>query len=172
MLFRAALIALVAAVPSVTAGQEPARQQTPDRATLERQLRVRTAQITRQRLGLDDAQMQQLERVNARFAPRQSALANQERNTRSQLRQEMMSAQPNQARVSTLLDATLSLQKQRIALVEAEQRDLASFLNPVQRARYMALQNQFRRRAEQLSRPGGGRGRGLRRGGPGGPSRR
>jgi hypothetical protein len=45
----------------------------------------------------------------------------------------------------------------------------------VQRARYAALQNQFRRRAEQLGREGGGRGRGMRRGGQrgsGGPPRR
>jgi hypothetical protein len=58
--------------------------------------------------------------------------------------------EPNQQHVSDLLDASLRLQKQRIAIIEAEQKDLARFMNPVQRARYIALQQQFRRRAQEL----------------------
>jgi hypothetical protein len=44
------------------------------------------------------------------------------------------------------------LQKQRIAMVEAEQKDLARFLTPTQRAGYLALQAQVRRRAQELAR--------------------
>jgi len=172
MLARAAMVAVLMVSPAVVASQAAPGQTSPNRVALERQLRERTAQITRERLGLSDAQMRELERVNTRFAPRQNALATQERDTRRQLRQETMATQPNQARVNGLLDATISLQKQRIALIEAEQKELAAFLTPVQRARYVALQGQFRRRADQLARPGaGGRPRGLRRGGPGGGSR-
>ena len=58
---------------------------------------------------------------------------------------------PNQQHVSDLLDRALQLQKQRISLVEAEQKDLARFMTPVQRARYIALQQQFRRRAQELA---------------------
>ena len=135
-----------------------------DRAMLEQQLRERAAQVTRERLGLNDAQMQQLQRVNTRFGPQLSAVVTQERSSRRELRQELMAAQPNQARVSALLDASISLQKQRIALIEAEQKELAAFLTPVQRARYLSLQAQFRSRADQLSRQNsGGRGRGMRR---------
>lgn len=164
MLTRAAIVAALLICPALATAQQVAEQPNPNRAALERQLRERTAQITRQRLGLNDAQMRQLERVNARFAPQQNALAMRERDTRRQLRQETVATEANQGRVSTLLDATISLQKQRIALVEAEQKELAAFLTPVQRARYIALQGQFRRRAEQLARPGaGGRPRGPRR---------
>jgi hypothetical protein len=60
--------------------------------------------------------------------------------------------QANQQHVSALLDDALRLQKQRIALVEAEQKDLARFLTPVQRAGYLALQAQVRRRAQELAR--------------------
>jgi len=60
--------------------------------------------------------------------------------------------QANQQHVSDLLDNTMRLQKQRIALVEAEQKDLARFLTPVQRAGYLALQAQFRNRAQELGR--------------------
>src|SRR5687767_12167664 len=140
-----------------------------NRAMLEQQVRERAAAITRERLGLTDPQMQQLQRVNTRFGPQLSAVVSEERSSRRQLRQELIAAQPNQARVSTLLDASIRLQKQRIALIEAEQKELASFLTPVQRARYLALQAQFRSRADQLSRQNsGGRGRGMRRQAPGG----
>jgi hypothetical protein len=73
-------------------------------------------------------------------------------------------SEPNQQHVSTLLDTSLQLQKQRIALVEEEQKDLARFMTPVQRARYIALQQQFRRRAQELSRQNQGGANGARSG--------
>lgn len=128
----------------------------PDRPALEQQFRERVAKLTRERVGLTDAQMTQLEASNARFAPQLAQVAAQERDTRRQLRQEMTAGgQPNQQKVSDLLDAALRLQKQRIAIVESEQKELARFMTPVQRARYLALQGQFRRRAQELDRPNG-----------------
>ncbi|MFL5599116.1 MAG: hypothetical protein ACJ78I_01825 [Gemmatimonadaceae bacterium] len=133
-----------------------------NRPALERQVRERMAKLAQERIGLTNAQMSQLEQSNARFAPRLGQIAAQERESRRQLRAEMTSTAPNQERVSLLLDTSLQLQKQRIALVEEEQKDLARFMTPVQRARYIALQQQFRRRAQELSRqnefgPRGGR---------------
>jgi Spy/CpxP family protein refolding chaperone len=161
-------LALAIGVAVLTWSAVPALSQpnarNANRAMLEQQVRERAAAITRERLGLNDAQMQQLQRVNTRFGPQLSAILMEERSSRRQLRQELMAAQPNQARVSTLLDASIRLQKQRIAVIEAEQKELAAFLTPVQRARYLALQAQFRSRADQLSRQNsGGRGRGIRR---------
>jgi hypothetical protein len=127
-----------------------------NRATLEQQFRERTARLVQQRLGLTDAQLGRLEQTNARFAPRMRQLAVEERGIRGQLRQEMTAGNSaNQQRVSDLLDAALRLQKQRIAIVESEQKELAGFLTPVQRARYIALQTQFRKRAQELSGKGG-----------------
>jgi protein CpxP len=127
-----------------------------NRAALEQQFRERTARLAQQRLGLTDAQLRKLEQTNARFAPQLRQLVAQERDIRRQLRQEMLAGNSaNQQHVSELLDASIRLQKQRIAIVESEQRDLAGFLTPVQRARYIALQAQFRKRAEELSRQGG-----------------
>ena len=122
-----------------------------NRPALEQQFCQRVAKLTQDRVGLTDAQMTQLEQSNARFAPQLSQVAAQERDTRRQLRREMTSGgQPNQQHVSDLLDASLRLQKQRISIVEAEQKELARFMTPVQRARYIALQQQFRRRAQEL----------------------
>ena len=124
-----------------------------NRPALEQQFRERVAKLAQQRLGLTDAQLTQLQQSNARFGPRINAIATQERETRRQLRMELTStAEPNQQHVSNLLDTSLQLQKERIALVEEEQKDLARFMTPVQRARYIALQQQFRRRAQELSR--------------------
>lgn len=123
-----------------------------NRPALDQQFRERVNKLTQDRIGLTDAQMAQLEQSNARFAPQLSQVAAQERETRRQLRQEMTSGgQPNQQHVSDLLDASLRLQKQRISIVEAEQKELARFMTPVQRARYIALQQQFRRRTQELS---------------------
>jgi Spy/CpxP family protein refolding chaperone len=139
----------------------------PNRVALEQQFRERSAKVAQQKLGLTDAQLAQLEESNARFAPQINQLVVQERDTRRQLRLEMTSGnQANQQRVSDLLDNTVRLQKQRIALVEAEQKDLARFLSPVQRAGYVSLQAQFRKRAQELTRenaaqrPGAGKGQG------------
>ena len=127
-----------------------------NRTALEQRSRERTARLTQQRLGLTDAQLDRLEKTNARFAPQLRQLAAQDRDIRIQLRQEMMAGNSaNQQRVSDLLDAAIRLQKQRIAIVENEQRELAGFLTPVQRARYISLQAQFRKRAEELSGKGG-----------------
>ena len=125
-----------------------------DRPALEQQFRERVAKLTQDRVGLTDAQMAQLGQSNAKFAPQLAQVAAQERETRRQLRQEMTaSGQPNQQKVSDLLDASIRLQKQRISIVESEQKELARFMTPVQRARYIALQQQFRRRAQELDRP-------------------
>ena len=138
-------------VTAVGVAAQPARANA-QRPVLEQQLRQRMAAVTRQRLGLNDSQMSQLEQSNARFAPQLTQLIANERETRRQLRMELTSPTPNQQHVSTLIDQTINLQKQRVGLVEAEQRDLARFMTPVQRAQYVALQSEFRRRAQEMAR--------------------
>ncbi len=122
-----------------------------NRPKLEQQFRERVAKLAQQRMGLTDPQMVQLQQSNARFGPQLNQVAMQEREIRQQLRQEMTASQPNQRHVSDLLDNALRLQRQRITIIEAEQKDLARFMTPVQRARYIALQQQFRKRAQELA---------------------
>ena len=115
-----------------------------------------------QRLGLTDPQLAKLEQSNAKFAPQLRQLAAQERDIRFQLRQEMMAGNSaNQQHVSDLLDAAIRMQRQRLGIVESEQKELAGFLTPVQRARYIALQAQFGKRAQELSGQGGKQKQGL-----------
>ncbi|MFL5593002.1 MAG: hypothetical protein ACJ785_00135 [Gemmatimonadaceae bacterium] len=167
------LLAVFALAMSVVGAPAHAQQvsdaaSAANRPALEKQFRQRLAKLAQQRIGLTDAQMAQLEQSNARYAPQLNQLAVQERDIRRQLRQELTSAsQPNQQHVSGLLDASLSLQKQRLAIVESEQKDLARFMTPVQRARYIALQQQFRARARELAGQNRGREGTPRRGQPG-----
>jgi hypothetical protein len=134
----------------------------PNRAALEQRFREQSAKVAQRRLGLTDAQLAQLAQSNARFAPQQNQLVVQEREMRRQLRVEMTAGdQANQQHVSALLDDAVRLQKQRIALVESEQKDLARFLTPVQRAGYLALQAQVRKRAQELARDNATQGQGL-----------
>jgi hypothetical protein len=159
MKFRLVIVAFFATAIAAHA-QRPAPEPAGNRPALEQQFRERAAKLAQERLGLTDAQLQKLERSNARFAPQLLQLAAQEREIRGQLRQEMMAGNSaNQQHVSDLLDASLRLQKQRIAVVEAEQKELAGFLTPVQRARYLSLQAQFKKRADELRGPGRGQGR-------------
>ena len=152
---RFAILALFG-LPALLKAQAAVSPPTGNRAALEQRFRERTARLTKQRLGLTDAQLDRLEKTNAKFAPQLRQLGVQERQVRQQLRQEMIAGNSaNQQRVSDLLDGALRIQKQRISIVEAEQKELAEFLTPVQRARYIALQAQFRKRAQELSGQGG-----------------
>jgi hypothetical protein len=57
------------------------------------------------------------------------------------------------------------VQRRRLELATEEQRELAAIMTPVQRARYLALQETVRRRADEMRRRrGGGAQRGGRRG--------
>ena len=154
-----AVFALSALGAASASAQRPANAGSQNRAALEQQFRQRTAALAQQKLGLTDAQLAQLEQTNARYEPQLNQLVLQERETRRQLRLEMSAGnKANQQHVSSLIDNSINLQKQRIAIVEAEQKDLARFMTPTQRAGYLAFQAQVRRRAQELTR-GGGAGR-------------
>lgn len=155
-------LAVLAPLASPLAAQR-ADGAPPARPQLERQVRQRIARVVQERLALTDAQMQRLEATNRRFEERRRTLLEAEREARRELRAQLEAGdRADQKRVSELLDRLLSCQDQRLALVREEQRELAGYLTPVQRAKYLVLQDQLRRRVEEM--------RGQRRGG--GPPRR
>ena len=149
------------------AAQEAAPQQPTERDSLERRVRERMAQVIKRQVGLNDDQMRRLGVTNRRFEGQQRELFMRERRTRMELRNELdLADTTRQAQVSTLLDQMLQIQKQRVELVEAEQRELATFMTPQQRARYLGIQEQVRRRVDEMRDQGGNRGPGGRE--PGG----
>jgi len=129
-------------------------QRAPDsasRARLENEIRRGVARAVRQRVGLNDEQMNRLGPIAQRFERQRRQLQGAERDARVSLRAALKnerSADPRQ--VERLLQTMLDVQKQRAQLLDDEQCELATFMTPIQRAKYLALQEQIRRRLEQL----------------------
>lgn len=151
-----ALVLCAAGLPAQAQGRLQQRQQQPAepgslRDSLEARVRVRMGQVLRTQLGLNDRQMRQLMASNRRFEGRRLALLQQEREVRIGLRDELESRDTTRsAQVAALLDRMLAVQRDRLTLLEEEQKDLATFLTPIQRAQYFGLEEQMRRRVEQL----------------------
>lgn len=125
-----------------------------DRADLQRRFQERYAQIVRERVGLDNDQMSKLSELNGRYEGRRRDLFLRERDVRIGLRQELSgSTPPDEDRIKKLLDDQMRLQHERAQLFEEEQGELAKFMSPSQRARYFGLQDQMRRRVEELRGP-------------------
>lgn len=174
-----AAMMLAAGAPAVGAQgaaqrQQPARQAAPGqgRQALERQVRARIHRVMRENLRLTDDQLARLDRTMGTFEDRRRALLREERQLRITLRQSMGeggavdSSTVDQAAIARALDSLIDLQRRRISLVEDEQRELATFLTPLQRARFFALQDNLRRMLEDraMDAPGAA-GRARQRGG-------
>lgn len=133
------------------------------REALEQQFRQRSEQIVRQRLKLNDDQVNRLRSVNAQIGTQRNELFEQERSVRADLRDEMAKgSSADQDRVSQLMARAHDLQSKRFALQQTEQQQLSGFLTPVQVAQYVGLQAQLRQhiREMQRGRPSGGSGSG------------
>ena len=129
------------------------RSAPPRRQQLEQQLRRRLWSVTKDRVGLTDAQMTKLGQTNQKFDGRRRSLNQAERAQRAELRTQILAGdRADQNRVAAALDQLLKLQRQRLDTQAEEQAELATFMSPLQRAKYAALQEQVRRRVEALRR--------------------
>ena len=157
-------LALGFAAGESTAEAQRAAPDNQRRAQLEQAVRQRFARMLKERVGLSDAQLDQVAAVNRQFEERRRMLVEQERDVRIGLRQEVMrDEEADQSRVSRLLEQAIQVQQTRLRLLEEEHRALAEFLTPVQRAKYMAVQEQIHRAIEEMRRPGAARQPGTRR---------
>ena len=146
------------AAAQATSERQPAQEAT-RRQALERRVRERIAEEVQERLGLSDAQTQRLGETNRKFEEQRRALLAEERAARMGLRAQLVRRDSaDQRQVGAFIDQLLSVQRRRLDLVEQEQRELAGFLTPVQRATYLSMQDQMRRRMDEMRRGGGRRG--------------
>jgi Spy/CpxP family protein refolding chaperone len=123
----------------------------PRRAALERRLQERLVAIVRQRLNLTDEQVTRLQDVASKTEDERRALRRDELTARFAMRQELLAGdKANDAKVADLLEQLPRLERRRVDLMEREQRELAKFLTPVQRARYFGLQDELRRGMQEL----------------------
>ncbi len=130
-----------------------ARINDSSRAQIERRLQDRINQVVRQRLALTDEQFARLRDVASKIEDDRRALRTDEAITRFSMRQELLAGdRVNEARVTDLLAKMPQLERRRLELMENEQRELAKFLSPSQRARYLGLQDELRRSIQELQR--------------------
>ena len=154
------LLTLSLVLASVRAdAQRPIPDSAPTRRqALEQRVRQRMAAVVQQRLRLNSDQMRRLGEVNRDTETQRRLLQQQERDARVGLRAEVARGDSaNQDRVARYVDQLIEVQRRRIDLLAREQRALADFMTPVRRAQYLAMQDQLRRRMEEMrGRPGRG----------------
>lgn len=150
--------ALALALPMIAGeaqAQQGGRPEGPpmSRPQMEQRLRAGLWRIAKQRLGFNDEQMNRLTTTNQKFDARRRDINQRERTERQALRREVLAGDSaNQDRIATALDQLLKLQHQRLDVMADEQKELATFMTPLQRAKYAALQEQVRRRVDALRR--------------------
>jgi len=110
-------------------------------------------------LNLDDQKMQQLQQTDSKYDRQRRQLNMEERQARLALKASMEdSVGRDQNKISQNLDQLLQAQRRRADLLEAEQKELSSFLTPMQRAQYLSLKEQMMRRmVDGPNSAGGGR---------------
>jgi Spy/CpxP family protein refolding chaperone len=135
----------------------------PPRELLRKVRQAFMGQVRRQ-LNLTDEQAKRLQDVDRKFEQQRNQLRKDEGDARRALRValEDTTTAPDPAKVEEYLNRLVKDQHRRADVLEAEQKELAAFLNPVQRAKFFALRDQLARRINELQ----GQGRGGRRGGP------
>jgi Spy/CpxP family protein refolding chaperone len=157
MLVLAAFVAVAATGGAAGAqGTPPERGDNATRRdSLQARVQARMAQVMRTQLGLNDEQIRRLQATNRRFEGQRRELFERERRVRIELRAAIEIGDSTQnAKIGPLLDQTIQLQRQRLDLLEAEQRELATFLTPLQRAKLYGLEEQMRRRVEEMRESG------------------
>lgn len=118
---------------------------------LVRQLQQRVAEIVQRSLHASDDQMRQLLVVNRRYETEWRSLAQRDRESRAVIRAEVLrDTLADQHEVARNIEVLIDVQRQRLDLLSREQKDLAEFLTPVQRAQYMTLQARLRKKVEDL----------------------
>jgi Spy/CpxP family protein refolding chaperone len=153
-----AILVLAAPLPAqrdraAAARADSAAIASPERKQLERRLHQRVLDVVRDRLDLTPEQVDKLSATSQRYEQQRRSLAQRERSLRLGLRAQLRRGDSaDQKYVAQLLDQTLQSQQERLDLYRKEQSDLAAFLTPVQRAKYMGLQEQMRSRVEELRR--------------------
>jgi periplasmic protein CpxP/Spy len=121
------------------------------RARLEMEVRRNFARLVRQRVGLTDAQMTRLIPITQKYEQQRRQIQMQERDARVSLQTAMRNEQAADPKLlEQQMQTILDVHKRRAALLEAEQRELAEFMTPVQRVKFMAVQEQIRRNLEQM----------------------
>jgi Spy/CpxP family protein refolding chaperone len=132
-----------------------------DQQALTRRVRQAFAGVVRRQLNLSDEKWRQFQRVDKQFQQQRNAITRDERQTRFDLKAAMEdTANVDQAKIAQYLSQLTGAQRRRADLLEAEQKELATFLTPLQRAKLQALREQLQQRVRQIQQQSAANGRG------------
>ena len=129
---------------------------------LARELRQRFAKVIQKQLNLNDESARRLASVDKKYEQQRTQLRRDEREARLGLTTALAdSSNVDQAKISQYMDELTRGQRRRADILEAEQKELATFLSPLQRAKLQGLREQLQQRVRQLQQQNGGGRRGL-----------
>ena len=130
------------------------QMQNPDQAALMRaQIEERFGQAIRSRLGLNDQQMERLRTVSRANEDRHRDFNQREADMfRAAMDQMKPGVAANQDSLARLLDGIAALRVQRAQSDQQELRELAQFLNPLQRVKLLVMRQQMMNRVEVIRR--------------------
>lgn len=147
--------ALVLTGTTTAVAQRPGNP--PPRRELEAELRRGFARAVRQRVGLSEDQMRRLAPITQKYATERANIQLDERQARVELGRILRDSVPaDSAKIEGLMARILDAQKRHVQMLEQEQKELATIMSPLQRARFFGLREQMRRRIEERRRGGGG----------------
>jgi hypothetical protein len=142
---------------AMLAGVGPAHAQqldedNPARAQrLRQEIEDRFAARVKQELGLSNDQLARLRATSATYGSQRRGLEARERLLRSALAEQMRpGVAANQDSVSKLTDGLVNLRSAYAQTLRDENRELSTYLTPVQRSQLLAMRERFQRRIREI----------------------
>lgn len=166
-------LVLVPALAAQEPEDRPAQTDTGEAARLRQELETRYDHRVKEVLGLTDEQAAKLRATQERFRDRRQEIHRQQLALRGALTDQMRpGVAANSDSVRGLMDRIQANRLSQVQLDQEENREMAGYLNPVQRAQYQIMRERLLNRVaqERYQRGQGGVPRGLRgaQGGGGG----
>lgn len=132
-------------------GRGQGAAQDPRRAELEDEVRRGFARAVRERVGLTDQQMLKLGPLTRRYEEQRRQAQMDERDARMKLQAlVLVGSDADSVRLKQFMAQLNDVRKRRVQIDEAEQKDLATIMSPLQMAKFLGIQEQVRRRLEQM----------------------
>jgi Spy/CpxP family protein refolding chaperone len=150
MMQRLCLVLSLVLAPGLLA-QDPARPDTVEAERLRAQIEERFAQRVQEELRLTPDQAAKLRASQEKFGAQRRTLMRQQLERRRALDDQMQpGVAANADSVKRLMDAHQNARAQMLKLEQDEDREMATYLTPVQRARYQQMREGLMRRVMEM----------------------
>jgi Spy/CpxP family protein refolding chaperone len=145
------ILAFAVTVAPAIAAQQPQPVDTVEAGRLRRQIEERFSQRVQQQLGLTADQTTKLRATQEQFGTRRRAVMRQQLERRLALQGQMRPGEAaNADSVRKLMDGMQAGRAEMLKIEQDEDREMAGYLTPVQRARYQMMRQQLLERVNQM----------------------